>query len=239
MIHVNVQGAVASFYNSLTILFVLLLFISHATMQLGNFAGICLVIFSGILSNSDSDSQLWERSWKFYVGVSAPCIVALIISNFVTTACGLLKPERVTVSIEGCYQNIGIATSVALAMFVGDDLAEAMGVPFFYGIVEALVLGVYCIGAWKAGWTKAPKHVSLWKAISTSYEVKLVEKIENEEEIRTDAEHDGFHYVQQIDTMPDDELPEDDQGFEIAIRREHRDSKKEPSHMDDGSLGIA
>ena len=182
---------------------------------------------------------MWERSWKFYVGVSAPCIVALIISNFVTTACGLLKPERVTVSIEGCYQNIGIATSVALAMFDGDELAEAMGVPFFYGIVEALVLGVYCVGAWKAGWTKAPKHVSLWKAISTSYEVKLVEKVENEEEIIADAEHDGFYYVQQVDTMPEDELPEDEKGFEIAIRREHRDTKKEPSHMDDISLGFA
>ena len=165
------------------------------------------------------------------MGVSAPCIVALIISNFVTTACGLLKPERVTVSIEGCYQNIGIATSVALAMFDGDDLAEAMGVPFFYGVVEAIVLGVYCLGAWKAGWTKAPKDVTLWKAISTSYEVKLVEKVEKEETIRTDAEHEGFYYIQQIDTLPEDVPPEDDDGFEIAIRREHRDTKKEPSQI--------
>lgn len=209
------------------------LLISHAfkNIQLGNFAGICLVIFSAVLSNSDSDAQIWERPWNFYVGVSAPCIVALILSNFLTTACGLLKPERVTVSIEGCYQNIGIATSVALAMFEGDDLAEAMGVPFFYGVVEAVVLGVYCVGAWKAGWTKAPKHVSLWKAISTSYEVKAVEKVENEVTIRTDADHDGFYYVQQIDTMPENELPEEGDGLEIAIRREHRDTKKEPSHM--------
>jgi hypothetical protein len=182
---------------------------------------------------------MWERSWKFYVGVSAPCILCLIFSNIIATACRLLKPERVTVSIESCYQNVGIATSVALSMFDGDDLAEAIGVPFFYGMVEAIVVGVYCVVAWKIGWTKAPKNVSLWKAISTSYEIKAVEKVENEENVRhsvDDAESEGFHYVQQIDTMPDDALADDD-GFEIAIRRETlaTEAKKEPSYMGDNA----
>jgi len=61
-------------------------------------------------------------------------------------------------------------------MFDGNDLSEAMGVPLYYGAVEAIVLSLYCIGAWKAGWTKAPPTDSLWKVIATSYEVLLIEQ---------------------------------------------------------------
>ena len=75
------------------------------------------------------------------------------------------------VSVECCYQNVGIATSLAMTMFAGDELKEAMGVPFFYGTCEALFVGLYCIVVWKMGWTKAPADVPLWKVIVTSYEV--------------------------------------------------------------------
>ena len=133
-----------------------------------------------------------------------------------------------TVSIECCYQNVGIATSVALTMFEGEELAAALGVPFFYGLVEAVLLAIYCVVAWKIGWTKAPKNVSVWKAISTSYEIVESEKNdaiiqppeqelssntmptkdENEEE---GGDDDGFHYVQHSDAEPpgDEEAPEE------------------------------
>lgn len=121
---------------------------------------------------------IWERDAKFYFGVAMPCVVALLLSNIMTTYAGLKKPERVTASIECCYQNGGIATSVALTMFKGNDLAEAMGVPFFYGVVEFLLIGMYCLGAWKAGWTKAPPTDPLWKVITVNYEVLLAEKLQ-------------------------------------------------------------
>jgi hypothetical protein len=63
-------------------------------------------------------------------------------------------------------------------MFQGDELNEAMGVPFFYGTVEAILVGCYCLGAWKAGWTKAPRNAPLWKVIATSYEVLEAERKE-------------------------------------------------------------
>lgn len=88
-----------------------------------------------------------------------------------------------TTSVECCYQNVGIATSVALTMFEGDELSNAMGVPFFYGVVEALILGIYCVGAWKAGWTKAPAKESFWKVIATSYEVTKGGEIDDEVEV--------------------------------------------------------
>lgn len=144
--------------------------------QLGNVAGVALVVFSALMSNTGGgDSQIWARSWSFYVGVAAPCVLGLIISNFMTSFFWLKRPERVTVSIECCYQNVGIATSVALTMFEGEDLAEAMGVPLFYGLVEAVVIGIYCIVAWKVGWTKAPRDANFCTMISTSYEVVQAE----------------------------------------------------------------
>ena len=57
-------------------------------------------------------------------------------------------------------------------MFQGDDLATAVGVPLFYGICEAVILAVYCLGAWKVGWTKAPKDENICVVIATSYEVQ-------------------------------------------------------------------
>mmetsp|Transcript_17444 Transcript_17444/g.21304 ORF Transcript_17444/g.21304 Transcript_17444/m.21304 type:complete len:382 (-) Transcript_17444:214-1359(-) len=150
--------------------------------KLGNLAGIALVIFSALMSNSGGEGnvRIWNRGWKFYVGVALPCLAALLISNIVTSSLRLKKPERVTVSIECCYQNVGIATSVALTMFDKDDLAEAMGVPLYYGLLEAVILGGYCIICWKMNWTKAPSSVSFCEAISTSYEVIIAEKHELE-----------------------------------------------------------
>lgn len=149
----------------------------HAN-RLGNFAGVALVVFSAVMSSSSENSRMWERPWKFYVGVSAPCVLGLLVANSLTSFLQLPKAERVTASIECCYQNVGIATSVSLTMFRGDDLAEAMGVPLLYGGVEAFVLGLYCVGAWKAGWTKAPPHEPFWRVIMTSYEILYAEKAE-------------------------------------------------------------
>lgn len=147
--------------------------------KLGNIAGILLVLFSALMSNTGGgDARLWNHSWQFYFGVSMPCILGLAIANVMTSLLQFERPERVTISIECCYQNVGIATSVALTMFQGKYLAEAMAVPLFYGFVEAAILGIYCIIMWKLNWTKAPSNVSFFKMIATSYEVIVAEQNE-------------------------------------------------------------
>jgi len=112
---------------------------------------------------------------------------------------------------------------MALTMFEGDELAAALGVPFFYGVVEAVLLGVYCVVAWKVGWTKAPKNISIWKALSTSYEIVVQEEKGNDGTILADQElssntlptnveeeeDDDFHYVQHSDAVPDEEAPKE------------------------------
>lgn len=69
-------------------------------------------------------------------------------------------------------QTIGIAASIAITMFTGNDLATAIGVPLYYGVCEAVLLAIFCLGAWKAGWTKAPKDENVCVVLATSYEVQ-------------------------------------------------------------------
>ncbi len=43
--------------------------------QLGNWAGIALIIFSATMTNTGGeDTKIWERDWKFYVGTTLPCL---------------------------------------------------------------------------------------------------------------------------------------------------------------------
>jgi predicted Na+-dependent transporter len=144
---------------------------------LGNTAGLLLVIFSATMTNTGGgDTKIWSRHWTFYVAVLAPCAGGLLLATVLSTLIRLPPPERVTVGIECCYQNVGIATSVALSMFTGEELNHAMGVPFFYGVVEAVLVGCYCLICWKLNWTKAPADAPLCHVIVTSYEVEEAEK---------------------------------------------------------------
>lgn len=164
--------------------------------RLGNYAGLILIIFSAIISNSHKSARLWDRDPSFYFGIAMPCVVALIVANVVTLVLRLPNAEIVTISIESCYQNVGIAMTVSFAMFYGQNLARAVAVPFYYGLVQAAVTFCYCIVAWKLGWTKAPADVSFWTMISTSYEILSVE-VDGEE---TFKEADGFCYVDHSDS---------------------------------------
>jgi hypothetical protein len=61
-------------------------------------------------------------------------------------------------------------------MFEGDDLNHAMGIPFFYGMCEAALVGTYCILGWKAGWSKAPAEAPIWDVVFRTYEVLEAER---------------------------------------------------------------
>lgn len=196
--------------------------------KMGNFAGIGLIIFSAVMSNGGEDQNMFDRPWKFYFGVASPCVLGLVTANLFTSMSQLKYPERVTVSIECCYQNVGIATSVALTMFKGDDLSEAMGVPLYYGAVEAIVLTCYCLSAWKLGWTKASPNDGLWKVLATSYEVILTEQQALQEiEVSISAcepfEEQNpqgktiFHYFQMDDTSDSKRLKKEPSGLANSL----------------------
>lgn len=149
----------------------------HAN-YLGTLAGLCLGIMAMVIAITMRDVMAWDQEWNVFVAVMIPPTLGLLLSNFVTTYRGLKKPERVTASIEACAQNGAIAMSIALTLFDGQDLAEAICVPFFYGVATFLVSGTYCIVAWKGGWTKAPPSEPFWKVVTCSYEVAAAEQLE-------------------------------------------------------------
>mmetsp|Transcript_7818 Transcript_7818/g.12915 ORF Transcript_7818/g.12915 Transcript_7818/m.12915 type:complete len:541 (+) Transcript_7818:207-1829(+) len=142
--------------------------------RMGSMSGILLVVFSAVISSlsGDKQAQIWGQGWSFYIGVSAPCLVGLFIATCAGVCARLKRPEVVSVGVECCYQNVGIATSAAVAMFDSpSERAQALLVPLFYGLMEAVVLGLYCLVAWKLGWTKAPRDVSFCTMFVTTYEV--------------------------------------------------------------------
>ena len=139
----------------------------------GTVSGILLIIVSAVFSTTgDSDAKPWNQHWSFYVGVSLPCVAGLALANIIAKFARLKKPEIVTLSVECSYQNTGIATTAVLAMFNDpEEVAQAMAVPLFYGLVEMGVLGLYCLVAWKLGWTKAPYDEKICIVMSKTYEV--------------------------------------------------------------------
>lgn len=140
--------------------------------KLGNLAGLALVTFSAVVSSTSEDAGIWNQNAVFYIGCAIPALVGVTLATLMATKLGLEKPERVSVAVEGCYQNTGIATSVAASMFTGQELATAIGVPLYYGLVEAFILACFCIVCWKMGWTKAPSDENFCRMITTSYEVE-------------------------------------------------------------------
>ncbi|EEC43774.1 predicted protein [Phaeodactylum tricornutum CCAP 1055/1] len=126
--------------------------------RFGTISGMLLILFSSTLG--------------LLLGVAFPCLLGIALANIIARSVRLSPPETVAISIECCYQNTGIATSVAITMFDNvEERAQAVAVPLFYGIIEAVVIGIYCIWAWKVGWTKAPKDENLCLVIARTYEI--------------------------------------------------------------------
>jgi predicted Na+-dependent transporter len=134
------------------------LFHSRAN-HFGSLCGFLLILFSIFLGSGagGGDTNFWSLPWSFYVGTAFPCVVGMMLANIVARSFNLTPPEVMAISIECCYQNTAIATSVAVTMFTDpNERAEAVSVPLFYGVVEAVIIGIYCLCAWRMGWTKAP-----------------------------------------------------------------------------------
>lgn len=168
--------------------------------RMGSISGIFLIVFSGVLSSlsGDKQAQIWGQPWSFYVGVSAPCLVGLFLATCAGVCTRLKRPEVISVGVECCYQNVGIATSAAVAMFnTSSERGQALLVPLFYGLMEAVVLGLYCLVAWKLGWTKAPRDDSFCSMLVTTYEVD-----DDDESVQSPTPDPS------IDEVDDVEMPE-------------------------------
>ena len=147
----------------------------HVTAnRMGSICGLLLIIFSVFLSSGADGTQakLWNQHWSFYVAVAFPCLAGMLLANIAARCVKLNPPEVVAVAIECCYQNTGIATSVAITMFANkEERAQAIAVPLFYGLVSAVGIAMFCVVSWKLGWTKAPSDENICVVMNKSYEI--------------------------------------------------------------------
>jgi hypothetical protein len=81
-----------------------------------------------------------------------------------------------TVTVECVYQNTGIAITSCFVIFSGEEQKElqerALGIPFFYTGMQTAFVGVFCLLAWKLGWSKAPADENICKVIIQNYQTE-------------------------------------------------------------------
>lgn len=161
----------------------------------GNISGIALIAWSTFLSFYPLDNHtptpeevVTSENRIHYFAIMLPCVLGLASATLLSSALRLPKPERLTTSIECCYQNTGIATSAAFSLFSSDPelLSQAMRVPVIYGLVEAVSIGLYLIVFWKLGWSKAPRDEKFCTVLTKSYELREDDK-ESEEVVDIDV----------------------------------------------------
>jgi len=99
----------------------------RATLGLfGNVCGIALIIFSAMMGQRNA--PVWDREASFFTSTLAVFFSALLLPLYITRFFYLTRPERVTIAIEASYQNVGLATSLALNMYSDDaDIEKAIG----------------------------------------------------------------------------------------------------------------
>jgi hypothetical protein len=52
-------------------------------------------------------------------------------------------------------------------------------VPVIYGGIVTIVASIFCVIAWKLGWSKAPRNVSFIRFITTSYELETSDDVDD------------------------------------------------------------
>merc|ERR1719346_957651 len=121
-------------------------------------------------------TPLWGKPIGFYAAVAAPFFASLTTSLAISSlqCLKLTRPERVTIAIEVSYQNVGIASAVALTAFCNSPRkqSDAAAVPLIYGTIEAFAIFGFCIWAWRAGWTYAPKEAGFCEAMRRDLQPK-------------------------------------------------------------------
>jgi len=151
--------------------------------RIGNVSGVCMIVTSFVASSlkgkkppegGRAATPLWGHDWYFYLVVGSPFLVSLLISLLVSSlkCLHLKRPERVAIVVEVSYQNVGIASAVAVAAFCGQPrlLADAAAVPVIYGLFEAVFLAIFCLVMWKFGWTYSPPEAPICKVIVDNYQ---------------------------------------------------------------------
>ena len=145
----------------------------------------------------------------------------------------MAQPECVSVAIECFYQNVSIAAALAVSIFEGDKLSDVLAICMYYGIVQFMVVIIFCIVAWKQGWTKAPKDDNLWLVLVAPYQMLELEKFEKrhssdaDNDARVISDGNGLNVVDEfvVNALADDNLESPDERNHAKMKTHTKDSK--------------
>lgn len=163
--------------------------------KLGNVSGLGLIIFS-FLAPEGGRVEIGGRPLLFYIATPLPIFLGLIASVFISTTASMKKPERLSVSVECCYQNTGIAITSCLSLFRDEEQRNALGVPFYYTGMQTLTVGLFCLLCWKIGWTKCPPNKNFLEMLLVNYqnqetEVEVDKADENKEDVEQNESNES------------------------------------------------
>jgi len=148
----------------------------------GNICGISLVLFTSLFPEGGR-ILLNDREPIFYYVPMMPMLFGLLFSNIISTLMVLKRPERVTVSVECVYQNTSIAMTSCLALFQGEDQSRGLALALWYTGMQGAIILVYCVIAWKIGWTMAPSNENFIKSLLQNYQEFNKDDTNNKDDI--------------------------------------------------------
>jgi len=140
-----------------------------AVSLIGQVAGVALMAV-GAMANTTSSDPLWENPWTWFAAMTSPVIGGLSVAIVIARCVRLTNPESVAVAIECCYQNTGLALTIALSAVPRDDRGAASGVPIVYGMAEMALIPLFALSAWKLGWTYAPPEENVCIVLAGNYQ---------------------------------------------------------------------
>lgn len=138
----------------------------------GTVAGVASVVWSLLASSSGPKAKpIWSRDAVFYGSALSVVVVGLGTTLFLASLLRLHRPQRVAVTIEAFYQNLGIALALAPTLFPDDeDLQIALGMPLIYGALCSAAIAIFGLVAWRLGWTYAPPDAPIREVLIRNYQ---------------------------------------------------------------------
>lgn len=135
----------------------------------GQVAGVGLM-FVGAAANTTSSDPLWENPPAWFACMTLPVLGGLCVAIVIAKSVALENPEAVAVAIECCYQNTGLALTIALSAVPKEERGAASGVPIVYGMAEMAIIPIFALMSWKVGWTYAPRNENLCVVLMGNYQ---------------------------------------------------------------------
>ncbi|KAL1507603.1 hypothetical protein AB1Y20_007222 [Prymnesium parvum] len=135
----------------------------------GQLSGVGLIAV-GALANTTSSDPLWENDTTWFLAITTPVVGGLVLAIVIARCIKLRDPEAVAVAIECCYQNTGLALTIALSAVPKGDRGKAAAVPLVYGMAEMALIPLFALFAWRAGWTYAPRDENICAVLVKNYQ---------------------------------------------------------------------